>query len=118
MRKAKLENQRFVLNLKLNTKLFQEDILNKRFEIGRKIYNSVLGLALKRYDEMIKTKRWRNNQSELSKAYKSFKSDKKQLNTLCKPYYDIKNKMLQEFRLNEYSLHEDVKPMNIYLKLI
>jgi hypothetical protein len=114
--KAKLENQRFVLNLKLNTKLFQEDILNKRFEIGRKIYNSVLGLALKRYDEMIKTKRWRNNQSELSKAYKLFKGDKKQLNILCKPYYDIKNKMLQEFRLNEYSLHEDVKPMQHIFK--
>ena len=44
MGKAKLENQRFVLNLKLNTKLFQEDILTKRFDIGRKIYNSVLGL--------------------------------------------------------------------------
>jgi len=65
---------------------------------------------------MTKTKRWRNNQSELSNIYKTFKCDSKQLNKLCKPYYDIKNNMLQEFRLNEYSLHEDIKLMYKYFK--
>jgi hypothetical protein len=108
---AKQPKNRYVLNLKLNTEIYQEHILDKRFEIGRKIYNALLGKSLKRYNEMVKTKRWRNNQNELSKIYKSYNSDKKRLNKLCKPYYNIKNNMLAEFRLNEYSLHEDVKPM-------
>ena len=29
----------FVLNLKLDTELYQEDILDKRLDIGRSIYN-------------------------------------------------------------------------------
>lgn len=110
--------QRFVLNLKLKTQPYQEDVLDKRFEVGRKMYNALLGKSLKRYKEMTKTKRWRENQEELSKIYKSFKGDKKQLNKLCKPYYEIRNNMLQEYRLNEYSLHEDVNLCNIYLKII
>jgi len=65
---------------------------------------------------MIKTKRWRNNQLELSNIYKSFKDNSKQLKKLCKPYYDIKNNMLQEFKLNEYSLHEDVIPIYKHYK--
>ena len=32
---TKKQEPRFVLNLKLKTQPFQEDILNKRFEIGR-----------------------------------------------------------------------------------
>ena len=62
---TKKQEPRFVLNLKLKTQPFQEDILNKRFEIGRHLYNSVLGLALKRYKEMYKTKRWRENQQNM-----------------------------------------------------
>ncbi|WP_253200513.1 hypothetical protein [Clostridium sp. CF012] len=100
--------QRFILNLNLKTEKFEEKILDRRFEIGRKIYNSILGKALNRYNEMSKTKKWRNNQSELSNNYKS-KCDKKELNKLCAPYLYIKNEMLKEFRLTEYSLHEDVK---------
>lgn len=113
---AKTPKQRFILNLKLKTEPFQEDILNKRFEIGRQIYNAILGKALKRYNEMIKTKRWRNNQESLSEAYKSFKGTEQELKKLCKSYYDIKNNMLKEFRLNEYSLHEDVKSMQHHFK--
>ncbi|MBZ9607544.1 hypothetical protein G9F73_006900 [Clostridium estertheticum] len=100
--------RRFVLNLKLNLENFEEKILDKRFEIGRKIYNSVLGKTLSRYNKMSKTKNWRKNQSELSNIYKN-KWDKKELSKLCTPYFDIKNAMLKEFRLIEYSLHEDVK---------
>lgn len=108
---AKEAKQRFVLNLKLNTKKFQEDILEKRFEIGRQLYNAVLGKALKRYNEMIKTKRWRENQTNISEVYKKYKNNEKQLKKESKQYYEIKSSMLVEFRLNEYSLHEDVKLM-------
>ena len=113
---VKESKQRFVLNLKLETELFQEDILYKRFEIGRKIYNAVLGKALKRYFEMTKTKIWRNNQEELSKTYKSFKGDKKEVNKSARFCYEVRNNMIKQFRINEYSLHEDVKPMQHIFK--
>ncbi|WP_333888186.1 transposase [Clostridium sp.] len=108
--------QRFVLNLKLKTETYQKDILDKRFEIGRQIYNAVLGKVLKRYTKLIRTKKWRSNQLELSNICKSLNDDKKQLNKLCKPYYKIKQNMLKEFRLSEYSLHEDVKNMQHHFK--
>ena len=111
----KASKQRFILNLKLKTEIYQEDILNKRFEIGRQIYNAVLRIALNKCNEMIKTKAWRNNQLELSNIYKSSKNDK-QLKKICKPYYNIKNDLLAEYKLNEYSLHEDVKNMQHHFK--
>ena len=45
---------RFVLNLKVSTEKWQEDILETRFEIARQIYNAVLNVSLKRYKEMVK----------------------------------------------------------------
>ena len=52
----------FIAQFPLRTEIYQEDILNKRFEIGRHLYNSVLGLALKRYKEMYKTSEERTGQ--------------------------------------------------------
>jgi hypothetical protein len=99
---------RFVLTLPLQTEKYQEDILNTRFEIGRQIYNAVLNVTIKRYNEMIKTKVYRENQEKILKNY----PDKKK----CKPYYSIKNDLITQYRLNEYSLHEDVKEMQHHFK--
>ena len=49
----------FIVEFPLKTEKYQEDILNKRFEIGRKIYNSLVNVTQKRYKEMIKTKKYR-----------------------------------------------------------
>ena len=46
----------FVLTLKLNTEKYQEDILNKRLDIGRQIYNSCLNELFKRYQTMKQSK--------------------------------------------------------------
>lgn len=48
----------FIVQLSLATEKYEEDILDKRFEIGRKIYNSLVNITLKRYKEMIKTKEY------------------------------------------------------------
>ena len=49
----------FVVEFPLKTEKYQEDILNKRFEIGRHIYSSLVNVTQKRYKEMIKTKEYR-----------------------------------------------------------
>lgn len=107
--------QRYILTLKLETEVFQDDILAKRFEIGRQIYNSVLGKSLKRYKEMIKTKRWRENQANISEVYK-IEKDKNKAKKLSKQYFEIKKNMLKEFNISEYSLHADVKNMQKHFK--
>ena len=63
----------FIVEFPLKTEKYQEDILNKRFEIGRKIYNSLVNVTQKRYKEMIKTKKYRTLLSSLTRNKKSDK---------------------------------------------
>ena len=95
----------FVVQFPLRTEKYQEDILNKRFEIGRKIYNSLATVSQKRYKEMIKTKKYRNLMSMLTGNKKSDKPIWKQI-----------GQMRKESGLTEYSLHADVKEMQKHFK--
>lgn len=90
----------FVVQFPLKTEKYQEDILDKRFEIGRQIYNSLVNITQKRYKEMIKTNRYRNLISQLSGDKKKDKSVWKQIN-------DIK----KQFGMSEYSFYNDVKKL-------
>ena len=72
----------FIVEFPLRTEKYQEDILNKRFEIGRKIYNSLVNVTQKRYKEMIKTKKYRNLISSLTGNKKSDKEIWKQINNI------------------------------------
>ena len=60
----------FIVQFPLKVEKYKADILNKRFEIGRKIYNSLVGISLKRYKEMIKTKKYRNLISNIQRDQK------------------------------------------------
>lgn len=95
----------FVVQFQLKTEKYQEDILNKRFEIGRKIYNALVTVSQKRYKEMIRTKQYRNLMSVLTGNKKSDKTIWKQIDTMRK-----------EYNLTEYSLHTDVKEMQKHFK--
>ena len=92
----------FIVEFPLKTEKYQEDILNKRFEIGRKIYNSLVNVTQKRYKEMIKTKNYRNLMSKLS-------GDKKKDKTIWKEISEIR----KQNGMSEYSFHEDVKKGDI-----
>ncbi len=103
----------FIVQFPLKTELYQEDILNKRFEIGRKIYNSLVTVTQKRYKEMIKTKLYRNIKEELKLIYQSKdKINLKRKTELCKQL----NEMYKQYKLNEYSFHADVKRMQHHFK--
>lgn len=95
----------FIVQFPLLTQLYQEDILDKRFEIGRKIYNSLVNVTQKRYKEMIKTKKYRNLLSSLS-------GDKKKDKPIWRKISDIR----KEYGLTEYSFHEDVRQMQKHFK--
>lgn len=55
---ARNKTPSFVLTLKLDTQKYQEDILNKRFKIGRLIYNACLAEEYKNYRLMIESKEY------------------------------------------------------------
>src|SRR5574344_211951 len=95
----------FIVEFPLKTEKYQEDILNKRFEIGRQIYNSLVNVTQKRYKEMIKTKKYRTLLSSLTENNKSDKEIWKQINDIHKQY-----------GMSEYSFHEDVKQMQKHFK--
>ena len=95
----------FIVQFPLKTEMYQEDILNKRFEMGRKIYNSLVHVTQKRYKEMIKTKKYRNLLYSLTGNKKSDKDIWKQINAVRKQY-----------GMSEYSFHEDVKKMQKHFK--
>lgn len=90
----------FILTLELNTEKYQEDILNKRLEISRNIYNGCLGELFKRYNTMKQSKEYQR---------------------VCKmPKGKERNQMFSDlnkvYGLTEYSLHEYVKFMQYYFK--
>lgn len=85
----------YVIILPLKTEKFQEDILNKKFEECRKVYNSCLGEILKRYNHM-----------KESKEYKRVCKLKK-----GKDRNEEFNKINKKYNLTEYSLHNYVKHM-------
>ena len=88
----------FIVQFPLKTEMYQEDILDKRFEIGRQIYNSLVSITQKRYKEMTKTKKYRGLISQLS-------GDKNKDKDIWKQINDIK----KQFGMSEYSFHNDVK---------
>jgi hypothetical protein len=49
----------YILSLKLNTQIYQKDVLDKRLEISRGIYNSCLGELYKKYNHMRQSKEYR-----------------------------------------------------------
>ena len=88
----------FIVEFPLKAEKYQEDILNKRFEIGRQIYNSLVNVTQKRYKEMMKTKKYRTLLSLLTGNKKTDKEIWKQINDIRKQH-----------GMSEYLFHEDVR---------
>jgi len=116
MRKEKTPS--YVLTLKLKTNDRDESILDKRFEICRKLYNAVLGNGLKRFNTLKERKCYTKLRKELSEINKQFfncKDEKKLklINKQRKAKYKELTNLLNEFGINEYSLINDMTPMRL-----
>lgn len=90
----------FVLTLELKTEKWQEDVLYKRFNIGRQMYNACLGELFKRYNAMTERKEYK----EVVNMPKGKERNKK--------FQELNKK----YGLIEYSLHTYVKPMQHHFK--
>ena len=90
----------FIIELPLEVEKWQADIIDKRLECGRHLYNSLLSIEIKRYNEMIKTKKYRY-------LYDSLKHDKRYDHEIWAEIH----KMEIDFGLTEYDFINDIKPM-------
>jgi len=102
---AKQEKPCFILQFKLKTETWQEDIIDNRLEAGRKIYNSLASKSLKRLKELKKTKAYRN-------LLESLNQDKKH----DKPIWGEINRLRNEAGLTEYGLSSMVTPIRQHFK--
>jgi hypothetical protein len=88
----------YILTLDLKPEIYQQHILEKRFNISRQIYNSCLGELLKRYKIM-------QNDKEYQLVVKMMKSKERN---------DLFKQLNQKYKLDEYSLYEFIKSMQHY----
>ncbi|MFJ8102691.1 hypothetical protein [Lysinibacillus sp. NPDC096212] len=93
----------FVIELKLLIDTWQKDILLKRFEIARTLYNITLSYAVKKYTLMQESKQYRKQLRCYQKAKKS--NDSKELKQTAKELDHIR----KSFGLSEYQLHAYIK---------
>ena len=111
----------YIVELPLNVEIWQADIINKRLEIGRSIFNALLGKVVKRYNEMIKTKLYRNLKirltelKELGKG-KLTKEKKKNIEDERKTIYEQLNLLELQYKLTKYDIVNEAKEMQHYFK--
>lgn len=81
MGKQKKDNEgRFIVEFPLSVEKYQADIIDKRLEIARRIYNQMLKKYKNIYKQMIQTKAYRNIISNLGiERKKRISEDKKRL---------------------------------------
>lgn len=99
-----------ILELPLITEPWQVDELLKKMDCARRIYNDMLSHNLKKYKEMIKTKKWRELNQIVAEELKAnekvgdtgTKKKSNRKSERLKAAYDEKNKILRENGFSEF----------------
>ena len=90
-----------VLTLPLLTEPWQEHILEKRFKIIEHLQNSLIGLEMRKYNKVVRTKEYQ----ALLKEIKAAPKDKQ------KALYRQKNDMFKKAGFSEFEFIDDITPM-------
>lgn len=109
----------FVIEYPLKTEKYQEDIIEKRLEIARKIYNTVAHVTWNRYNEMKKTRRYRDamatyasNQEKilefLGEKSKESKEQIKKVKEQNKEQLKILNDLRTEYKISKFAFSSDI----------
>ncbi len=120
----------YILTLQLKTKKFQEDIINKRMEICRKIYNCLVTEFYKRYNHMRQSKEYNKTHKQIINNYRKinikttlskkeeYKNIKKQLKLEIKvlqnqnkELYKLQNDMYIKYGIDKSSLSRFLTPI-------
>lgn len=93
------------LTLPLVLEKWQSDRLEKRFEIARQIYNTLLNFELKKLRRLEQSEEYSAIQAEIQKLYEEEKRD----NDALKKLYQQREKLRKDAGFTEYDFKTDVK---------
>ena len=97
---------RFTLTFRLKTEPWQEDVIDKRIEAGRKLYNALVNKSLKVLRELEKTKQYRS-------LMKGLKHDKSKHD---KEIWIKINDLREKAGLSKYGLQGMITPLRYHFK--
>lgn len=108
---AKSKTKSFIIELKLDTSLKSEHILNKRFEIGRMMYNTTLKFAIKQLKRMRENKCYKQTlKNYLEYKYLDGKGknskENQEIKDNIKLYLHLLSNIKMSYSLTEYKLQE------------
>ena len=92
------------LTLPLVTEKWQSDRLEKRFEIARTLYNTLLHYELKKLDRLKESPEYSQVSSDIKRQYESETKDEKALKALFKK----RSELLTRAGFTEYSVKSDI----------
>ena len=106
---AKVRKSCSILELPLRTEKWQADKINTQMECARKIYNSMLAYYKNNYDQMTRTRAWRNNMAvirdELQRGQElADKGKKKVVTSALQSAYDMKNQMMRSYGFSDFDM--------------
>ena len=107
----------YIIELPLVTEKYESDEIDTRLECGRKIYNALVTVTMKRYREMAKTKVYRSLTAEMLAVNARIKNNKeKVLGANKKEISEKLTKLRNDYKLSEYAFYADVKEMQWHYK--
>lgn len=102
MKRTKENSHYYIIELLLNTEIYQEHIIDIRMECARHIYNALLGKVLSRYKEMVKTKKYRELINSLTNDKKTNKKIWKAVEQIRKDFKLTQNDIINEVKLMQH----------------
>ena len=108
---AKEPKSMSVIEIPLKTEKWQEDILFKRFELYRKVYNAMLGYEIKKYRKMLADPRYKDSIDVIRDVYRI--KDKKEKavakkSDAYKQAAEMQKQLLREYGMSEFGFSNDV----------
>lgn len=113
------ENKKLsVVTVPLKTEKWQEDILHKRFELCRKIYNNMLHYEIKQLNKALHDKRYIDAKKTINEVYKISDDKEKRARKQSEDYKQavkVSNEVLKEYGLTEFGfIAESLRQREIY----
>lgn len=103
-----------VITLPLKTELFQEHILDKRLEICRQIYNSMVNVVNKQINKLEHDMAFKESNIKLRELYKLKEepnADKKSIEKEIKSIYKQRYLLLKKYMLTKYDMYKLITPI-------
>lgn len=93
------------ISIPLKTEKWQEDVLFRRFEVCRSIYNAMLGYELKQYQKLTTLNLYKDSKNIINSAYKvETEKEKKKIKASAeyKEAVKVQKELLREFGFSEF----------------